>query len=539
MAVGDHLGVKDEDEFSTGQKQTDSSVPALEICNVRMGFGGPPVLKDVSFKVAPGSIHGLLGANGAGKSTLVKILAGIYHPFPGSEITLWGQKITRKYTVPEKIGIGIVHQELPFVADLSVVENMASGAHFERLGHSLISWKKEVRAAQEMVDGFGLNLDVRRTVESLSQSERAQIATLRVLRALDEWGHGNWIVVLDEPTSALTVTETERLLDWMRGIAARGCALLFISHKLREVRDVCDEVTILRDGRVTYSGPITAVDTKQVVEHMIGRALNVAAASGPNSKENDASQIHSAKDESGLELRNLCGFYINDVSLFVRAGEVVGVSGLAGMDLEELPRLIIGEKTAVAGSVLIGGKIVKLSPSTSPKVGLQFVSGNRLADGLWPGGRVFENLTISRLERLVRHGLISRRKELDSARGLIGKYAIRPSDPHRMTQTLSGGNQQKTYLARSMAHEPNVLLLEEPVQGVDISSRQDIAAYTQEIASLGGAVLVVSVDYEFLAATCTRIYILSRGRAGRTLEQGPFSEDDITRACLAESDNAA
>jgi ribose transport system ATP-binding protein len=504
-----------------------SGGPALRMTGMSIDFGGPLVLDGVDFEVRPGTVHALMGANGAGKSTLVKILSGIYKPSSADEMSLWGTPIEHPM-VPESLGLGVVHQELPFVATMSVLENLAAGAHFDRQRGSIVHWKQERREVAALLQEYGLDVKPDQLLGTLSQAERAQVGVLRVLRAMREWGHDKWVVVLDEPTASLPGDDVQRILTWMRSLADAGGAVVFISHRIGEVLQVCDEVTVLRNGRVAWTGARADTSRVHLIDAMMGDAV-AAVAAVEAAREEATIQTTGAPR---LELRDLTSTGVGPVSLSVRAGEVIGVTGLVGMGQDKLPYAIIGDASVESGQVLIDGQAIGLNPASAVRNGIAFVSGDRLAEGVWAAGTSKETLTISALHRYSRWGFLNRRAERRDAAELLREYSVRPVGPESRLADLSGGNQQKVSIARGMLTEPRIVLLMEPVQGVDIGARQEIEEVVRKAAATGTAVLIGSADYEFLAAVCDRVHVMVDGRVARSVVDTELTEDNLARICL-------
>jgi ribose transport system ATP-binding protein len=499
---------------------------ALRMTGLEIGFGGPLVLNGVDFLVRPGTVHALLGANGAGKSTLVKILSGIYKPTAATELSLWGQEISYPM-IPESLGLGVVHQELPFVPSMSVLENLAAGPHFDRQKLGVVRWRRERREVRDLLGEYGLRVDPAQPLGSLTQAERAQVGVLKVLRSMREWGHDRWVVVLDEPTASLPGDDVQRILDWMRSLADEGGAVVFISHRIGEVLQVADEATVLRNGRVAWSGPRAETSRGHLIDAMMGAEVAAAA-----NAEREHREVVRASGAPRLELRDLEGTGVGPVSLDVAAGQVVGVTGLVGMGQDELPYVVIGDRKATGGSVLIDGDEARLNPATAVRQGIAFVSGDRLSEAIWAGGSSQETLTISSLDSYARWGFLNRRAERRDAARLLQEYSVRPAGPGAQLADLSGGNQQKVSIARAMQLKPSILLLMEPVQGVDIAARQEIEAVVRTAAASGTAVLIGSADYEFLAAVCDRVHVLVDGRVARSVDNTDLTEDSLARICL-------
>lgn len=497
--------------------------PALRVTGVSRSYGETWALRDVSLEIQAGEIWGLVGANGAGKSTLIKILTGAEQPTGPGVVEIWGRDASASRGPREAMGLGVVHQELPLVEGLSVADNLASGAHFARRRFRLIRWSNEFAQARELLRRFDLDIDPRDPINRLTQAQRTQLAVLRVLRSMSEYGSDRWLVLLDEPTASLPRSEAQRLLGWMRELAAAGGSVIFVSHRLSEVLDVADKVLVLRAGRNCWTGDADQLTPTSLTNLMIGDQSAVTADFGeePGPGENapgaDRAPGSRAAHESGLAVRELRGETVRGVSLAFPPGRIVGVTGLVGMGYEELPYLIIGHQTPASGSVLVGGAEVVLRPWQAQQHGVVFVTGNRLEEGIWTGGSVAENLMISSLRRHARWTLISPRRESALAISGIQRAAVVPPDPNHVIGTLSGGNQQKALVARGLECGGTVLLLAEPVQGVDPATRTQIELMLKDAAKSGVAVGIFSADQEFLSTCCDEVAVMSDGVVTRTL----------------------
>ena len=482
---------------------TDQS-PAVELKNVSKSFDGVTVLHGVHLSILPGEIHGLVGENGSGKSTLVKILGGVHSPDRGAEISLRCN------------GLAIVHQDLALVESMSVADNVGIVTGFERGLASPINRRREARIVRALAAKVGISLDPACLVRDLSPAERSVVAILRALRQLGEGNRGN-VIVLDEPTAALPRGESIRLLDLLRRMARNGTAVLYVSHRMHEVLSVCDRISVLRSGHLVATRDAGQSNEAEIVRLMLGY---------------DLGEFYPAKHVSTnaavrLEVRNLTAGAVSGVSFRANVGEIVGITGLAGMGQDDIPYLIAGGRTRLNGEVSVDGIKVDGSAGSARRAGIELVPGNRQRDALWLGGTAGENLTLSHLRKLWRGLRISARREREFAENEMRLYSVRPLSPSLEITKFSGGNQQKIVLARVLRQNPRVLLLHEPTQGVDAGAKKEILNVVRSAADEGATVVVFSSDSEEVAQLCHRVLIMRYGTIAATLEPGEVSEDRI------------
>lgn len=492
-------------------------------------FSGVTVLDAVDLAVSAGSVHAVLGANGAGKSTLVKILGGYHHPDRGSQAWLWGDEVRWPMTDPEAHGIGIVHQDLGLAGNLSITENLAAGRTWRGASGrtALISWRREHEEAARWLDLFGLQVSPRTPVSALSPPERALVAILRVLRRLRAVGHEDVVLVLDEPTAYLPTRDASMLLHALRNwINDRGrSAIIVISHRVQEVLDHADFITVLRNGRVAAEFGTNAATNEQVVAAMIGEMP-------PPSDGIVSAPINMPAANPILSVSQLAGSKVHDVTFEVRPGEVVGITALVGMGYDELPYLLTGMRRRAAGSVRVDASEVN-SPPAAIHAGLLLVPGDRDRDALWTGGTARENITIGHLGRYRRHGVMRRGIEIRGAEQLMAKAKVTPIKPEMPIMAFSGGNRQKVSIARTVACQPKVLLLHEPAQGIDAYARVQVAEVVAELAAGGCAVVMFTGDHEFIAQTCSRVLVLVDGTIRSELSSGQITLERIILECEA------
>ncbi len=500
-----------------------SGTPLLELRAVAKSFGGVAALKGVDFTLDAGEIHALVGENGAGKSTLMKIIAGVHASYQG-EMRLAGDVVRfRSARDAREAGIGMVHQELAIVPTLSVAENVLLGMQpRNRLG--FIDWPAMIAIAGRHLENLGLIVDPRAEMASLPLGMQQLIEIARVLFS------GARLIILDEPTSALSPPEITRLFALLERLRAEGRSFIFISHFLDDVLAICDRVTVFRNGAKAAGARVAEIDKAWLIEHMIGAGhheleesyLGEIQLRGPEGEAADAPVVLAAE---GLGL----GGAFQDVSFIVRAGEVLGIYGFMGSGQLDLPRAIFGKTPPEHGILRIDGRPVRLRNTTSAcRAGLAFVPESRRSM-LFALEPLYKNMSISVLDRLARLWLKPKR-EREIARGHITQLSIRPPFPDRPLGTLSGGNQQKVALAKWLTFRPKVLMLSEPTRGMDVGAKEDVVRIVRRLRNEGLAIIVASTEPETVLSLADRILVMRKGRIAREFANETVSKDRLLAA---------
>ncbi len=471
----------------------------LSLRNLAKAFGPARALADVSLSAQRGAVHAVLGENGAGKSTLMKLLSGAEQPDSGEMLLDGAAFHPASPEAARRAGVAIVYQEPLFCADLTVRENILLGREPTR-GFWLDRGRSAPIAARALAQvGVGESFGLETRVGSLSPADRQLVSIARALSSDD-----CKVLILDEPTSALTGADTERLFRIVRRLAAEGVTVLYISHFLEEVERIASEYTVLRDGRTVASGLVAGTSRTELVSLMAGRTVTELF---PRTERTPGAVALEVQELSGKRLPTR-------VSLALRRGEVVGIAGLVGSGRTELLRAIYGLDSRKSGRVLVEGRDVAATPEalSARKVGL--LSEDRKGEGLAESLSIAENITLSGRGRLGPWGLALPSRSLTAASRWIEKLAIRCRGPEQRARALSGGNQQKVALARLLEQDVDVLLLDEPTRGIDVGSRADIYRLIDELAARGKAVLLVSSYMPELIGVCDRIAVMVRGRLG-------------------------
>ena len=496
----------------TAERMPDPAAPAVraELRNISKRFGATQALDSVSLALAPGEVHALVGENGAGKSTLVKILAGIHQPESGT-ILLDGEPI--QITGPARaraLGIAVVHQEPRLFPDLTVAENVFIGhAPAGRLG--TIDWRSTRRSAQALFEQLGVQFDVGAPVRGLSMADQQLIEIAKSLSVEAR------VLVLDEPTASLSAHEVERLFAIVRRLRDRGVSILFVSHRLDEVFELCDRATVFRDGKHVISTETSALTTADLIRHMVGRAVTLFP------------KVETPVGDVLLEVEHLtrAGAF-RDVSFSVRAGEIVGFAGLVGAGRTEVARVLFGVDTRDAGEVRLGGvPVVHRSPSEAMNDGIAYLPDDRHQEGLVLDFSIAQNVTLPILPRLFPRLLVRAATERRVAEEYTAQFNVRMTGVDQLVGALSGGNQQKVVLAKWLASKPRVLILDEPTRGIDIGAKVEVHRIIGELAASGLAIILISSDLPEVLAMSDRILVLHEGRLTAEITRAEATEEGV------------
>jgi ABC-type sugar transport system ATPase subunit len=496
------------------------SAPLLRVGGLSKSFPGLKALDDVSLEVASGEIVAVLGHNGSGKSTLVKVLAGVYQADPGAVVEVRdadGQILGGPAAREE---LHFIHQDLGLVDILNTVENLGLGVRGR--GLAPVRRAAERRHAQELIAQFGVDFDVSVPVGALSPAERAIVA---IARALDGWTRPDNVLVLDEPTTALHGDEVQVLFEAIRRIAASGAGVVFISHRLDEVLALADRVVVLRDGRVVADEPTAGLDHDQLVALIVGRAVAELTVLAQDSAA-----------EAVLTVTGLCGAEISEVSLCLRAGEIVGVGGILGSGREQLAAMLFGAQHRSEGRVEVGGaELVPDDTVAAIEAGMAFLPADRRRGGAVMDMNVRENLTLPMLGPLRRtFGRLDSKAEHKETRYWMHTVNLRPPNPEQPLKLFSGGNQQKVVLAKWLRVQPRVLLLDDPTQGVDVGAKAAIYELIIAARRNGAGVLLCSSDTKELVQLCDRVLVFNGGRVVSEVPRESLSEARLVRAEVSD-----
>ncbi|QIG52400.1 sugar ABC transporter ATP-binding protein [Nordella sp. HKS 07] len=479
-------------------------------------FPGVVALENVDLDVDQGEVLGLVGENGAGKSTLIKILSGAHHADQG-EITIAGEKVDRPTPLQMlERGVAVIYQETMLAPHLSVAENIWLG-RMPKTRAGLIDWPGTWRASREVLTRLGFNLDPKTSTGALSVAQRQMT---EIAGALSRHAR---LVVLDEPSAVLGAAELEKLFEIIRKLARNGVSFIYISHRLSEVFAICDRVTVLRDGRVVGGGATASLDNQSLVSMMVGRKI-----------EDIYPERRRRPGPVALAAQGLTrGTALRDVGIDVRAGEILGICGLAGSGRSELLRGLAGADRVEASSfTLLDGKR-PTSPKQAIARGLCLLPEDRKSEGCFLPQDVAFNISISGLARIRRRGILNRRQEEMAVRTLIDRLRIRTRGPAEKISQLSGGNQQKCLIARSLNARCRVLLIDEPTRGVDVGAKRELYQLMAKLADEEGvAIVMVSSELPEILGLSDRIIVMREGRVAGRFDRAEANEEVLMRAAL-------
>jgi D-allose transport system ATP-binding protein len=497
----------------------------VEMKGVTKKFPGVVALKDISFDIRAGEVHVLLGENGAGKSTLMKILSGAYQPTEGT-IVLKGKEysqLTPKDSYEN--GISIIYQELSVIDQLSIQENLFVGKlpTSKAFGISTVDYKQMRKAAVDLLDRVGLKRDPKTFVEELSISEKQQVEIAKALSSNAD------VIIMDEPTASLTTDETEHLFKIIRQLRSEGKGIVYISHKMKEIKEIGDRVTVLKDGAYIGTRNAADVEINELVAMMVGREVKT--------KYNDGGKTDFSKEPVIFEVKNIArkDQRVKGVSFQLHKGEILGFSGLVGSGRSEMMNAIFGAEPKSSGEVIVGGKTVSISsPYSAIKNGLAMVTENRRETGFIKTMDIKKNISLlpyiktSKAQGLL--GMVSEKFDKECSEKQREKLRIKCYGVDQDMTTLSGGNQQKVILGKWLAADSQIIIFDEPTKGIDIGSKSEIYALMRKLADEGKGVLMVSSELPELLAVCDTIAVFREGKIVMSFNSGEATEEKIIRA---------
>lgn len=497
--------------------------PILNTHGLTMAFGGVEVLKDVNLALYPGEIHGLVGENGAGKSTLAKIIAGIHQPKRGT-IELRGQPVV--ITDPRAamaLGIALIHQEPLTFPDLEVAENIFVGRQPTQAGR--VNWGAMYQQAGELLAALGVQIDPRAKVQGMSIADQQMIEMAAAL------SQDAKILFMDEPTASLTPSEVAHLFTNMRRLRDQGAAVVFISHRLEEVFEICDRVSVLRDGELVGERRPKAASPDEIIRLMVGRPLSALFQRPENALEGRA-----MLEVSGLSRTRK----FEAISFQVRAGEIVGVAGLVGAGRTDVARALMGLLQVDAGEVRIDGHPVRIgSPREALARGLAYVPEDRQHHGLLMPFSVSQNATLAMLERLARRGWLQDKVERRRTLEYVERLRIALRQVGQSVRELSGGNQQKVVLSKWLMTQPKILILDEPTRGIDIGAKAEVHRLMGELVAQGLAILMISSELPEILAMSDRILVMREGRLVSHFDNRGVTQEQVIAAATGHVLEAA
>lgn len=468
----------------------------IETKGIKKYFYGVKALDGVDFKVRTGEVHALIGENGAGKSTLVKILTGVYQPTAGTIILNDKPVQFPSPQVSQKAGISAIHQEATMFPELSVAENIFMGHHIKNKSNGLLSWKEMKNKTKALLDKLELDIHIDTKVKNLSVAQRHMVEIAKAL-SLDAK-----VVIMDEPTSALTLKEVEYLYKIIRKLKSEGKAIIFISHKFEEIFEIADYFTVLRDGKYIGEGTIADVTIDKIIQMMIGRSL-----------EQMYPKLEAEQGDIILKVENLTKIGIfKNVSFELHKGEILGFFGLVGAGRSEVMRTIFGIDSKTSGEVFINEKKINITnPSDAMNYGLAYLPEDRQIQGAILAMNIRENITLPIIDRISRHIFLDHNREFEITDEYGKRIEIRASGWEQLVEDLSGGNQQKVVLAKWIATKPRILIMDEPTKGIDVATKATVHNFISELAKQGIAVILISSELPEILGMSNNIVVMHEG----------------------------
>ena len=490
----------------------------LKLTQINKSFPGVKALSDVDLTVRKGEVHALVGENGAGKSTLMKIISGAYTKDSG---TIWFDGREIENTTPkqsEMMGISIIYQELNLIERISVAENVFTGRYPMKYG--MIQWKKMYQDAQSLFDEYELKIDAHTLVRSLTMAQKQMVEIIKAVSINAK------IIIMDEPTSSLSGKETESLFKIIRKLKSRGVAVVFITHRLDEIFEICDHMTVLRDGHYIGERDIGDITKDEMITMMIGRKLTQQYPERMNSIGEVTLAVKNITDGSAR---------VKDVSFEAHKGEVLGFYGLVGAGRTETMRMIFGVDPPAGGEIRINGEKRDIrSPRDAIRFGMGFVTENRRDEGLFLRSSVRVNTVMVALKKILRHGLINYKQEANVAKEYVAKLHTATPTIDQKAMFLSGGNQQKVVLSKWLFSDSDIIIFDEPTRGIDVGARREIYEIINTLVADGKTVVMISSDMEEIMGVSDRILVMYEGTIAGEVRKEDFSQELITKYAVGE-----
>ncbi|UZD15360.1 ribose ABC transporter ATP-binding protein RbsA [Gallibacterium anatis] len=491
--------------------------PILKLDNICKSFPGVRALYNAGLSVYPGKVMALMGENGAGKSTLMKILTGIYSKDSGS-IHYQGQEVTFKNPKMSQLaGISIIHQELNIIPNLTIAENIFLGREFtNKFGG--IDWKKMTTESEKLLKRLKIKHSPTTPVEQLSLGELQMIEIAKAL------SFDAKVIIMDEPTDALTDTETDALFNVIKELKQQNCGIVFISHRMQDIFTICDDVTVLRDGELIAERSLKEINEEQLIELMVGRKLS-----------EQYPHIESPIGDTVLEVKNISGCGVHNASFKLHRGEILGISGLMGAGRTELMKLIYGALPKTAGEVFLKQKQLSIhSPQDGLNNGIVYISEDRKGDGLVLGMSIKENMTLTALKQLTKHYSINHKAEKMTVNDFILLFNIKTPSMDQTIGLLSGGNQQKVAIAKGLMTRPDVLILDEPTRGIDVGAKKEIYQLINKFKEEGMSIIIVSSDMPEIIGMSDRVLVMNNGEIRAEYLRNEVTQEKLLTAAITQ-----
>lgn len=491
--------------------------PILKLDNICKSFPGVRALYNAGLSVYPGRVMALMGENGAGKSTLMKILTGIYSKDSGS-IHYQGQEVTFKNPKMSQLaGISIIHQELNIIPNLTIAENIFLGREFtNKFGG--IDWKKMTTESEKLLKRLKIKHSPTTPVEQLSLGELQMIEIAKAL------SFDAKVIIMDEPTDALTDTETDALFNVIRELKQQNCGIVFISHRMQDIFTICDDVTVLRDGELIAERSLKEINEEQLIELMVGRKLS-----------EQYPHIESPIGDTVLEVKNISGCGVHNASFKLHRGEILGISGLMGAGRTELMKLIYGALPKTAGEVFLKQKQLSIhSPQDGLNNGIVYISEDRKGDGLVLGMSIKENMTLTALKQLTKHYSINHKAEKMTVNDFILLFNIKTPSMDQTIGLLSGGNQQKVAIAKGLMTRPDVLILDELTRGIDVGAKKEIYQLINKFKEEGMSIIIVSSDMPEIIGMSDRVLVMNNGEIRAEYLRNEVTQEKLLTAAITQ-----
>lgn len=498
----------DGTDSAPGRNDSGPEQLLIRAVNLRKAFPGVQAIDNGTFDLKKGEIHALVGENGAGKSTMIKVMTGVHQPDSG-DLFVHGEKVRfNRPTDSRKLGIVAIYQEFTLVPAMSVSANLFLGRETTRAG--LVQTGDEMTRAREVLERLGVNLNLSSRVSSLSVSEQQLVEIARALLADAR------ILIMDEPTASLTPREVDRLFQVLRDLTAQGLGIIFVSHRLNEIFEISDRITVIRDGVTVATSNSSELNRRQLIEQMVGRSL-----------EDEFPDRTSTPGEVRLTVEHLSGGDVNDVSFTARSGEILGIAGLMGAGRTEMARLIFGADKRTSGKVLLDGHpITANTPREAIKHGVCLLNEDRKHQGLVLCASALENFALPNLKGWSRFGLLQLNKEADAFDQHVNSLAIKITSPRQRAENLSGGNQQKLLVARWLETDSQVIIFDEPTRGIDVGAKFEMYTIIRQLASAGKVVILISSELPEIIGMCDRVLVMKSGRVTGEITDVPHTTQE-------------